>query len=133
MKLKTQKAVGAETCGKLWRVDARNGKSNGLEPNCTVCNGRPDRAMMPVPRSITGGRGRSLHCQRRMTAMPRNVAFSFGGVRIHGLIASAFFTGAPCGEPIGSPFPLTRYFLHPHGVAHLVGRVNGFKNPVKGA
>jgi hypothetical protein len=39
MKLKTQKAVSAETCGKLWRVDARNGKGNGLKANCKACAG----------------------------------------------------------------------------------------------
>lgn len=82
--------------------------------------------------------GGSLHSLRRMTAAPallRAVAFSFGGVRTHGLIAPALyrFRGLmPCGKPSGLPFPKTRS-ANPHGVALLLAEESGFRQSVLGA
>ena len=99
---------------------------------------RPLSANMPVPlrskRCELGGSRR----QRRMTAAPaliRDVAFSFGGIRTHGLIAPALyrFCGLmPCGKPSGLPLPLSRS-ANPHGVAHLLAEVCGFRQSDKGA
>lgn len=67
-----------------------------------------------------------LRKHRRITAAPalvRAVAFSFGGVRTHGLIAPALyrFRGLmPCGEPLCSPLPVLRS-ANPHGVALPLG------------
>lgn len=91
---------------------------------------RPLSANMPVPLRSKRCGGRSPQILRRMTAAPLNVAFSFGGIRTHGLIAPALYRSCglmPCGEPLRSPFPKLRYFLHPHGVAHPVGRMGGFQ------
>ncbi len=86
---------------------------------------------MPLRSKRCGGR--SPQILRRMTAAPcldLVEVFLFGGVRTHGLIAPALyrFCGLmPCGEPLRSPFPKLRYFLHPHGVALPVGRLGGFE------
>lgn len=100
---------------------------------------RPLSANMPVPlRSKRCELGGLLHCCRRMTAAPahdRDVAFSFGGVRTHGLIAPALYRSCglmPCGEPLRSPLPTTRS-ANPHGVAHLLAEVSGFRQFVVGA
>ena len=96
-------------------------------------------ANMPVPlRSKRCELGGLLQCSRRMTAAPagyRDVAFSFGGVRTHGLIAPALYRSCglmPCGEPLRSPLPTTRS-ANPHGVAHLLAEVSGFRQFVVGA
>lgn len=84
---------------------------------------------MPLRSKRCGGR--SPQILRRMTAAPfldLVAAILFGGVRTHGLIASTVFYGRPCGEPLCSPFPKLRYFLHPHGVALPVGRLGGFEH-----
>lgn len=63
-------------------------------------NAQPARpcAKMIAPIRKNGGRGRSLHNSKRRTAAAHAqlepVAFSFGGIRNHGLIASAFIVGA---------------------------------------
>lgn len=133
MKVKTQKAVGAETCGKLWRVNARNGKGNGLKANCKACTGRLDRAMMATPCAIARLGLGGLNSQRRTIAAPLRGVFLWSIVPTHGVIASAFRTGAPRGNPSGLLFPLTQS-ANPRGVAHhLGGWLRGFKNPVKGA
>ena len=100
---------------------------------------RPLSANMPVPlRSKRCELGGLLHCCRRMTAAPahdRDVAFSFGGVRIHGLIAPALYRSCglmPCGEPLRSPLPTTRS-ANPHGVAHLLAEVSGSRQCNTGA
>ena len=106
-------------------------------------------AMMLKPSRMRRCRGRSLLELRRITAAPsfsqaRGVFFGtrgnespkqvrYGGIRKHGLIASNDFMGAPCGEPSCSPFPKLRSFLHPHGAARPVGRVDGFDNSNLGA
>lgn len=97
---------------------------------------RPSWANMALPLRSKRCGGRSPQIHRRMTAAPLNVAFSLGGVRTHGLIAPALyrFCGLmPCGEPLRSPFPVLRYFLHPHGVALPVGRLGGFQQFNTGA
>lgn len=100
---------------------------------------RPLSANMPVPlRSKRCELGGLLIRQRRMTAAPahdRAVAFSFGGVRTHGLIAPALYRSCglmPCGKPSGLPLPLSRS-ANPHGVAHLLAEVSGFRQLDKGA
>lgn len=100
---------------------------------------RPSWANMPVPlRSKRCELGGLLIRQRRMTAAPahdRAVAFSFGGVRTHGLIAPALYRSCglmPCGKPSGLPLPLSRS-ANPHGVAHLLAEVSGFRQLDKGA
>ena len=133
MKLKTQKAVGAETCGKLWRVDARNGKENGLKANCKACTGVLDRAMMAKPCSIARLGLGGLKSVRRTIAAPLRGVFLWSIVPTHGVIASAFCTGAPRGNPSGLLFP-NRQSANPRGVAHhLGGLVSGFKNLLLGA
>ena len=97
---------------------------------------RPLSANMPVPLRSKRCRCGSLLCNRRMTAAPLNVAFSFGGVRTHGLIAPALyrFCGLmPCGEPLRSPFPIARLLPHPHGVALPVEGESGFRQFAIGA
>lgn len=100
---------------------------------------RPLSANMPVPlRSKRCELGGLLHCYRRMTAAPaltRAVAFSFGGVRSHGLIAPALyrFCGLmPCGNPSGLPSPVARS-ANPHGVALLLAERGGFRQLATGA
>lgn len=133
MKLKTQKAVDAETCGKLWRVNARNGKENGLKADCKACTGVLDRAMMTKPCSIARLGLGGLSSQRRTIAAPLRGVFLWSIVPTHGVIASAFCTGAPRGNPFGLLFPLTQS-ANPRGAAHhLGGWGSGFKNQVKGA
>lgn len=93
---------------------------------------RPLSANMPVPlrskRCELGG----LQDYRRMTAAPAHdwdVAFSFGGVRIHGLIAPALYRSCglmPCGNPSGLPCPIARS-ANPHGVALLLAERGGFR------
>lgn len=106
-------------------------------------------AMMLKPSRMRRCRGRSLLELRRITAAPsfsqaRGVFFGtrgnespkqvrYGGIRKHGLIASNDFMGAPCGEPSCSPFPKLRSFLHPHGAARPVGRVDSFDSLNLGA
>ena len=96
-------------------------------------------ANMPLPcrKSVRCG-GRSS--QKTKGGLPPRcvpyvpVAFSFGGVR-KGRIAPAVYSVCgltPCGEPQGSPLPLVRYFLHPHGAALQVGREDGSSNLTKG-
>lgn len=99
---------------------------------------RPLSANMPVPlRSKRCELGGLLHCYRRMTAAPaltRAVAFSFGGVRSHGLIAPALyrFCGLmPCGNPSGLPSPVARS-ANPHGVALLLAERGGFRQLATG-
>lgn len=132
MKLKTQKAVSAETCGKLWRVDARNGKENGLKANCKACAGVPDRAMMTEPCAIARlGLGGLKFCRRTIAAPLRGV-FLWSIVPTHGVIASAFRTGAPRGNPSGLLFPVEQS-ANPRGAAHLLAGVIGSQNLSTGA
>lgn len=157
-KRKNEKAAQGAVVSKLWRGTNNGTAENGLGSNLTggrfvqadlhlaasryeCADGsarRPLSANMPVPlrskRCELGGSRR----QRRMTAAPaliRDVAFSFGGIRTHGLIAPALyrFCGLmPCGKPSGLPLPLSRS-ANPHGVAHLLAEVCGFRQSDKGA
>lgn len=158
-RLEIKKAAQDEVASILWRVKSNGIKGNGLGSKDTGerftrseiriarlrdarADGgerRPSWANMPVPlRSKRCELGGLLQRSRRMTAAPaliRAVAFSFGGVRIHGLIAPALyrFCGLmPCGEPLCSPLPTTRS-ANPHGVAHLLAEVRGFRQFVVGA
>lgn len=133
MKLKKQKAVCVGAFLNLWReVEGADG-SNGLEANCKACTGRLDRAMMATPCAIARLGLGGLNSQRRTIAAPLRGVFLWSIVPTHGVIASAFRTGAPRGNPSGLLFPLTQS-ANPRGVAHhLGGWLRGFKNPVKGA
>lgn len=149
-RLEIEKAACSAVASILWRVKSNGTAENGLGSNhtggrfvqadlhlaasryeCADGSGRrPLSANMPVPLRSKRCGGRSPQILRRMTAAPLNVAFSFGGIRTHGLIAPALYRSCglmPCGEPLRSPFPKLRYFLHPHGVAHPVGRMGGFQ------
>ncbi len=100
---------------------------------------RPLSVNMPVPLRSKRCRCGSLLSDRRMTAAPaliRAVAFSFGGVCTHGLIAPALyrFCGLmPCGKPSGLPFPIARLLPHPHGVALPVEGESGIRQFAIGA
>ena len=157
-RLEIEKAACSAVASILWRVKSNGTAENGLGSNhtggrfvqadlhlaasryeCADGSGRrPLSANMPVPlRSKRCELGGLLHCCRRMTAAPahdRDVAFSFGGVRTHGLIAPALYRSCglmPCGEPLRSPLPTTRS-ANPHGVAHLLAEVSGFRQFVVG-
>lgn len=158
-KRKNEKAAQGAVVSKLWRGTNNGTAENGLGSNltggrfvqadlhlaasryeCADGSGRrPLSANMPVPlRSKRCELGGLLQRSRRMTAAPtliRAVAFSFGGVRTHGLIAPALYRSCglmPCGEPLCSPLPTTRS-ANPHGVAHLLAEVRGFRQFVVGA
>lgn len=96
-------------------------------------------ANMALPLRSKRCRGGSLLSDRRMTAAPaltRDVAFLFGGIRTHGLIAPALyrFCGLmPCGKPLGLPSPVARLLPHPHGVALPVEGESGFRQFATGA
>lgn len=118
---------------------------NGLGSNHTASViHRPCRlwvcsVIMPATRRTTGrDHGRSLYSYRRMTAAPscaQDVAFSFGVVRTHGLIAPALRLVCglmPCGNPSGLPLPVARS-ANPHGVAHLMAGVSGIQQFATGA
>ena len=104
--------------------------------NCILSN-RSANMSVPCRKSVRCG-GRSS--QKTKGGLPPRcvpyapVAFSFGGVR-KGRIAPVVYSVCgltPCGEPQGSPLPLVRYFLHPHGAALQVGREDGSSNLTKG-
>ena len=110
-----KKAAQSAVVSKLWREKNNSTGRGGLGFNhrralfpktssliaasCYECaDGSGWRflsANMPVPlRSKRCELGGLLQCSRRMTAAPacyRDVAFSFGGVRTHGLIAPALY------------------------------------------
>lgn len=151
-RLEIEKAACSAVASILWRVKSNGTAENGLGSNhtggrfvqadlhlaasryeCADGSGRrPLSANMPVPlrskRCELGG----LQDYRRMTAAPahdRDVAFSFGGVRIHGLIAPALYRSCglmPCGNPSGLPCPIARS-ANPHGVALLLAERGGFR------
>lgn len=154
-----KKAAQSAVVSKLWREKNNSTGRGGLGFNhrralfpktssliaasCYECaDGSGWRflsANMPVPlRSKRCELGGLLHCNRRMTAAPaliRAVAFLFGGIRTHGLIAPALyrFCGLmPCGKPLGLPSPVARS-ANPHGVAHLLAEVCGFRQFATGA
>lgn len=84
------------------------------------------RAILSVLIRKNEGRGRSLLVSTRRTIATSRFArgVSFGGSRIHGVIASAFMgalhpqflMGSRAGGLSSPPLPCTRYFLHPHGL-----------------
>ena len=144
-----KKAAHGAVASGLWRETSNGALGNGLGSNITasrslgaslstgvlVAHGsaRPQlSANIAVPlrskRCELGG----LQDYRRMTAAPAHdwdVAFSFGGVRIHGLIAPALYRSCglmPCGNPSGLPCPIARS-ANPHGVALLLAERGGFR------
>lgn len=133
MSLKTKKAACAGASGRLWRVSGCAGKSNGLKSNFkgSACIRRRARAMMPKPCSIARLGLGGLTSQRRTIAAPLRGVFLLAVVPTHGVIASAFRTGAPRGNPSGLLFPLTQS-ANPRGAAHLLAGVIGSQNLVKG-
>lgn len=133
MSLKTKKAARANAFGELWRVTGCAGKDNGLKSNFkgSACIRRRARAMMPKPCSIARLGLGGLTSQRRTIAAPLRGVFLLAVVPTHGVIASAFRTGAPRGNPSGLLFPLTQS-ANPRGAAHLLAGVIGSQNLVKG-
>lgn len=128
MKLKKQKAVCVGAFLNLWREGEGADGSNGLKANCKACAGVPDRAMMAKPCAIARLGLGGLEFSRRTIAAPLRGVFLWSIVPTHGVIASAFRTGAPRGNPSGLLFP-TEQSANPRGVAHLLGGwVGGFKN-----
>lgn len=139
-----KKAAHGAVASGLWRETSNGALGNGLGSNITasrslgaslstgvlVAHGsaRPQlSANIAVPlRSKRCELGGLLRISRRMTAAPaltRDVAFSFGGVCTHGLIAPALYRSCglmPCGKPSGLPFPRERS-ANPHGVALPLG------------
>ena len=149
-RLEIKKAAHSAVASILCRVKSNGATENGLSSENILASfsqaeradggeRRPSWANIPVPlRSKRCELGGLLIRQRRMTAAPahdRAVAFSFGGVRTHGLIAPALYRSCglmPCGKPSGLPLPLSRS-ANPHGVAHLLAEVSGFRQFVVGA
>ena len=151
-RLEIKKAAHSAVASILCRVKSNGTAENGLgskdtgerfarseiriarlRDDCADGSGRrPSWANMLLPlrskRCELGG----LQDYRRMTAAPAHdwdVAFSFGGVRIHGLIAPALYRSCglmPCGKPSGLPFPKLRS-ANPHGVALLLAERGGFR------
>lgn len=136
MSLKTKKAACAGASGRLWRVSGFAGNGDGLKSNFkgSACIRRRARAMMPKPCSIARLGLGGLKSVRRTIAAPLRGVFLLAVVReSHGVIAFAFCTGAPRGNPSGLLFP-NRQSANPRGVAHhLGGCVGGFKNQLLGA
>ena len=148
-RLEIKKAAHSAVASILCRVKSNGATENGLSSENILASfsqaeradggeRRPSWANIPVPlRSKRCELGGLLIRQRRMTAAPahdRAVAFSFGGVRTHGLIAPALYRSCglmPCGKPSGLPLPLSRS-ANPHGVAHLLAEVSGFRQLDKG-
>ncbi len=132
MKLKKQKAVCVGAFLNLWReVEGADG-SNGLKANCKACTGRLDRAMMTRPCSIARLGLGGLTLERRTIAALLRGVFLWSIVPTHGVIASAFCTGAPRGNPSGLLFPFEQS-ANPRGAAHLLAGVIGSQNLSKGA
>ena len=137
-----KKAALGVVVSKLWRGTNNGANLGGLTGNDTRGAWRRlslERATMPVHRrTAVRELGGLLFCSRRMTAAPSltwDVAFSLGVVRTHGLIAPALDQSCglmPCGKPSGLPLPTTRS-ANPHGVAHLLAEVSGFRQFVVGA
>ena len=126
-------AVLASTEGAIPRADAPT------HSGAACCFGAPS-AIMPLPRRSAGrGLGSSLLHLRRTTAVPRAfapTAFSFGGVRSHGLVAPAEYLQdcglTPCGNPSGLLFPKVQS-ANPHGAAHLLAEGDGSRASSLGA
>ena len=129
-----QKAVNAGGFGRLWRATETPSQENGLRTNFkSACIRAHGRGNMPVPRSITRLGLGGLRFYRRTIAAPLRGVFLLALVQTHGVIASAFCTGAPRGNPSGLLFPVEQS-ANPRGVAHhLGGSVCGFKNLATGA
>lgn len=134
MSLKTKKAARANAFGELWRVTGCAGKDNGLKSNFkgSACIRRRARAMMPEPCSIARLGLGGLILERRTIAAPIRGVFLLAVVSTHGVIASAFCTGAPRGNPSGLLFPFEQS-ANPRGAAHLLAGVIGSQNLSKGA
>ena len=129
MSLKTKKAARANAFGELWRVSGCAGKDNGLKSNFkgSACIRRRARAMMPKPCSIARLGLGGLKLSRRTVAAPLRGVFLLAVVSTHGVIASAFCTGAPRGNPSGLLFPREQC-ANPRGAAHLLAGVVGSRN-----
>ncbi len=156
-RIEKEKADHSGIASGLWRETSNLTEGNGLSSNLmakglpvaerrvaglhNACadggERRPSWANMPVPlRSKRCGGGSPQQSSWRMTAAPLNVAFSFGGIRTHGLIAPALyrFCGLmPCGEPLRSPSPTTRFFQTRTASPSLWKRESGFRQSVVGA
>lgn len=133
MPLKTKKAACAGVSEELCRVTGCAGKDNGLKSNFkgSACIRRRARAMMPKPCSIARLGLGGLKFNRRTIAAPLRGVFLLAVVPTHGVIASAFCTGAPRGNPSGLLFPVEQS-ANPRGAAHLLAGVIGFKNQATG-
>ena len=135
MSLKTKKAACAGASGGLWRVSGWAGNGDGLKSNFkgSACARWRARAMMPKPCSIARLGLGGLKLERRTIAAPLRGVFLMAVVcRTYGVIASAFCTGAPRGNPSGLLFPFEQS-ANPRGAAHLLAGVIGSQNLSKGA
>lgn len=134
MPLKTKKAACADVSEELCRVTGCAGKRNGLKSNFkgSACIRRRARAMMPKPCSIARLGLGGLKLERRTIAAPIRGVFLWAVVSTRGVIASAFCTGAPRGNPSGLLFPFEQS-ANPRGAAHLLAGVIGSQNLSKGA
>ncbi len=155
-----EKAAQDAVVSKLWRGTNNGTSGNGLsshlmakalpvadrtvaglhEARADGSERRSSWANMTVPlRSKRCGGGSPQQSSWRMIAAPaltRGVAFLFGGIRTHGLIVPALyrFCGLmPCGEPLCSPFPTTRFFQTRTASPSLWKRESGFRKSVVGA
>lgn len=129
MSLKTKKAARANAFGELWRVSGWAGNGDGLKPNFkgSACARWRARAMMPKPCSIARLGLGGLKLVRRTIAAPIRGVFLWAVVSTRGVIASAFCTGAPRGNPSGLLFPYEQS-ANPRGAAHLLAGVVGSQN-----
>lgn len=129
MSMKTKKAACAGASGRLWRVSECAGNGDGLKSNfkSSACARWRARAMMPKPCSIARLGLGGLKLVRRTIAAPIRGVFLWAVVSTRGVIASAFCTGAPRGNPSGLLFPYEQS-ANPRGAAHLLAGVVGSQN-----
>ena len=134
MSLKTKKAACAGASVELCRVSGWAGNGDGLKSNFkgSACARWRARAMLPKPCSIARLGLGGLKLERRTIAAPIRGVFLLAVVPTHGVIASAFCTGAPRGNPSGLLFPFEQS-ANPRGAAHLLAGVIGSQNLSKGA
>lgn len=127
MTMKKQKAVCVGAFLNLWREGEGADGFNGLKANCKACAGVLDRAMMTKPCAIARLGLGGLKLVRRTIAAPIRGVFLWAVVSTRGVIASAFCTGAPRGNPSGLLFPYEQS-ANPRGAAHLLAGVVGSQN-----
>lgn len=130
---KRKKAAGAMPFGILWRVTEEDCKRRGLSTDFKACIRAYARAIMPLPRSITGCRRSGLVPKGEQS--PRHhVAFFFGRLfRLMALLRPRSLWARRAGLLRGCCLPFGQS-ANPHGAARpRSGGVSGFKSLTKGA